>query len=157
MIVFFVVRLPEISNYWKQSGVMEVSWFRSIFTRKRFYDILKYLHLAVNTNTPEKTDPNYKLHKLGGIIELLSLFQIWLHIMSANNNRWANDWDQSQNFISSVYAQKAQEVWGKTLDILWSNQWVLPLLLIVQRKVRYWSRTWACLSCSYESHGWLFK
>ena len=80
MIVFFVVnivmgmvRLPEISNYWKQSGVMEVSWFWSIFTRKRFNDILKYLHLAVNTNTPEKTDPNYKLHKLGGIIELLSL------------------------------------------------------------------------------------
>ena len=35
-----MVRLPEISNYWKRSGVMEVSWFQSIFTRKRFYDIL---------------------------------------------------------------------------------------------------------------------
>ena len=35
-----MVRLPEISNDWKRSGVMEVSWFQSIFTRKRFYDIL---------------------------------------------------------------------------------------------------------------------
>ena len=67
-----MVRLPEISDYWKRSGFMEVSWFRSIFTRKRFYDILKYLHLADNTKTPEKTDSNYKLHKFGGIIELLN-------------------------------------------------------------------------------------
>ena len=51
---------------------MEVSWFRTIFTRKRFYDILKYLHLGDNTKIPEKTDPNYKLHKRGGIIELLN-------------------------------------------------------------------------------------
>ena len=64
-----MVRLPEISDYWKRSGVMEVSWFRSIFTRKQFYDILKYLHLA---ETPEKTDHSYKLYKLGGIIELLN-------------------------------------------------------------------------------------
>ena len=76
MIAFFginiamsMVRLPEISSYWKQSGVMEVSRFRSIFTRKRFYDILKYLHLADNIKTPQKTNPNYKLQKLGGIIE----------------------------------------------------------------------------------------
>ena len=67
-----MVRLTEISDYWKRSGVMEVSWFRSIFTRKQFYDILKYLHLADNTKTPEKTDHNYKLYKLGGIIELLN-------------------------------------------------------------------------------------
>ena len=67
-----VLRLPKISNYWKLSGVMEIFWFRSIFTRKQFYDIFKYLHLADNTKTPEKTDPIYKLHKLGGIIELLN-------------------------------------------------------------------------------------
>ena len=55
MIAFFGVniamgmaRLPEISDYWKRSGVMEVSWFRSIFTHKRFYDTLKYLHLTDN-------------------------------------------------------------------------------------------------------------
>ena len=79
MIAFFginiaigMVRLPEISNYWKQSGVMEASWFQSLFTRERFYDILKYLHLTDNKKTPEKTDLNYKLHKLGGIIEMLN-------------------------------------------------------------------------------------
>ena len=71
-IVMGMVRLPEISDYWKRIGVMEVSWFRPIFTRKQFYGILKYLHLPDNTKTPEKTDPNYKLHKLGGIIELLN-------------------------------------------------------------------------------------
>ena len=68
-IAMSMVRLPEISSYWKQSGVMEVSRFRSIFTRKRFYDILKYLHLAENIKTPQKTNPNYKLQKLGGTIE----------------------------------------------------------------------------------------
>ena len=68
-IAMSMVRLPEISSSWKQSGVMEVSRFRSIFTRKRFYDILKYLHLADNIKTPQKTNPNYKLQKLGGIIE----------------------------------------------------------------------------------------
>ena len=71
-IVMGMVRLPEISNYWKRSGIMGVSWFWSIFTRKRFYGILKYFHLADNTKTPENTDPNYKLHKLGSIIELLN-------------------------------------------------------------------------------------
>ena len=43
MIAFFrvnitmgILRLPKISDYWKRSGVLEVSWFRSIFRRKRF-------------------------------------------------------------------------------------------------------------------------
>ena len=77
MIAFFginiamsMVKLPEISSYWKESGVMEVSRFRWIFTRKRFYDISKYLHLADNIKTPQKTNPNYKLQKRGGIFEV---------------------------------------------------------------------------------------
>ena len=48
-------------------------WFHSIMSQDKFKNILRFLHLADNTNQLPKENPNYdQLHKLGGIDKELS-------------------------------------------------------------------------------------
>ena len=53
-------------------AITNVPWFSSIFPRQRFCDILKYLHLANNETTPPKDSSDYKLYKLGNVLDVLS-------------------------------------------------------------------------------------
>lgn len=66
-----MIRLPELSDYWCRWSFMQTTLFGKVFTRDRFFEILRFLHLADNDKTPKRTDPKYKLHKLGGIDTLL--------------------------------------------------------------------------------------
>ena len=48
-------------------------WSSAIFSRNRFKQILRYLHLVDNSENLRRTDPNYnKLFKLGDIPEKLN-------------------------------------------------------------------------------------
>ena len=73
-----LINLPKMRDYWSTSSFMSVPWFRSIFTRGRYEQIqlqpqlLTFLHLVNNKNTPSKESPEYKLYKLGSLPETLS-------------------------------------------------------------------------------------
>ena len=66
-IAMTVVRLPEIEYYRRKDGICNMPRFSSVMSIKRFKEILRYLRLADNTNVLDKTAPNYKLWKLGGL------------------------------------------------------------------------------------------
>ena len=63
-----LIKLPELEDYWREDTMYSMSWFQSIFTRTRFKQILRYLHLSNNAKEVPRTDANYdKLFKLGGL------------------------------------------------------------------------------------------
>ena len=69
-----LTNLP-IQDYWRTSSVIHVPWFRSIFRREKFHEILSYLHLASNKNCSSRDDNSFKLCKLcklGNISETLN-------------------------------------------------------------------------------------
>ena len=66
-----LTNLLEMRNYWSTSFFTSVPWFQSIFTRGRFEQILAFLHLVNNGNTPPRESPEYKLCKLGSLPEML--------------------------------------------------------------------------------------
>ena len=67
-----LTNLPEMRDYWSTSSFTSVPWFRSIFTRGGFEQILTFLHLVNNENNPPKESPEYRLYKLGSLPETLS-------------------------------------------------------------------------------------
>jgi len=67
-----IVKLPEIEQYWRKDGITNIPWFSSIMSVKRYKGILRFLHLADNSHSPEKGSPGYKLYKLGGLHEVLN-------------------------------------------------------------------------------------
>lgn len=75
-----IARLPSYDDYWK-AGILNMPWFASIMTRKRFRELSRYFHLADNKKSVEKGHPDYsKLFKLGGLDEKLSaLFSRMYH------------------------------------------------------------------------------
>ena len=44
-----VVNLPEITMYWSTEPMPEHPWFRTIITRNRFKQILRFFHLVDNS------------------------------------------------------------------------------------------------------------
>ena len=68
-----IANLQELDDYWQTKGIFHMSWFSAIFSRNRFKQILRYLHLVDNSDNLQRTDPNYnKLFKLGDIPEKLN-------------------------------------------------------------------------------------
>ena len=63
-----LLRLPQIRDYWSKSEVLATPWFRSIFSRDRFLQILRYLHLNDSSNQKkygeDGYDPLYKVRPL---------------------------------------------------------------------------------------------
>ena len=51
----------EMRDYWSTLSFTNVPWFRSIFTRGRFEQILTFVHLVNNENTPPRESPEYEL------------------------------------------------------------------------------------------------
>ena len=51
----------EMRDYWSTLSFTNAPWFRSIFTRGRFEQILTFVHLVNNENTPPRESPKYKL------------------------------------------------------------------------------------------------
>lgn len=64
--------LPDIHDYLAKEPITNVSWFAAILPQGRFCDILRFLHLANNECQPTQESPEYKLHKMGPVIDILT-------------------------------------------------------------------------------------
>ncbi|CAC5398923.1 unnamed protein product [Mytilus coruscus] len=62
--VFFnmgLIRKVSFEEYWnKHSPSQSTPWFRCMFSRNRFQNILKFLHLVDTKKLPKRNDPAYK-------------------------------------------------------------------------------------------------
>ena len=68
-----VVSLPNINEYWSSNPIISHPWFRAVFSRDRFFQILRYIHVADNSKALSRTDPNYdKLWKVRYMLNSLS-------------------------------------------------------------------------------------
>ena len=54
-----VVQLPSAVDYWSIDPILAHPWFRTVLTRFRFRQILRYLHVADNSKVLQRSDPNY--------------------------------------------------------------------------------------------------
>ena len=54
-----IVSLPTIRNYWSSDEILAHPWFRTVMSRNRFMEILRYFHVADNTTAHSCTAPNY--------------------------------------------------------------------------------------------------
>ena len=73
VIAMGIARLPDLEDYWRKDGIFHMPWFSSILSRRRFKQILRYLHVADNSKNLPKSDPNHnKLFKLGNLSEKLN-------------------------------------------------------------------------------------
>lgn len=73
-----VVNLPEINMYWSTDPILEHSWFRTILSRNRFKQILRFFHLSDNSKKDQHNDD--KLYKVRPLIDL-SLDTFKLHFI----------------------------------------------------------------------------
>ena len=60
-----IIRLPSLRHYWKTSQLYGVDLIKSIMTRDRFYQLLKFLHFADNEDL---TADGNKLHKIENLL-----------------------------------------------------------------------------------------
>ena len=68
-----IPRLPDLEDYWREDGIFRMPWFFLILGRRRFKEILRYLHIADNSKDLPKRDPHHnKLFKLGNLPEKLN-------------------------------------------------------------------------------------
>ena len=67
-----ITNLPDIHDYWAKEPITNVCWFATILSRDRFCNILRFFHLADNESQPPKESPNYKLYKMGPVIDVLA-------------------------------------------------------------------------------------
>jgi len=75
-----VVQLPSADDYWSIDPILAHPWFRSVFTRFRFRQILRYLHVADNSKALQRSDPSYdKLWKVRYLVDVLSTRCLELH------------------------------------------------------------------------------
>jgi hypothetical protein len=63
-----LVRLPEIRDYWSREDIFQNEFFRVNFSRDRFEEILRNLHLVDNTQRPE----NRPLFKIEPMLEIVN-------------------------------------------------------------------------------------
>ena len=54
-----MLRLPRVKDYWSTSNVLSTPWFRSIMSRDRFLEILRYLHLVDSSQQKKKGEEGY--------------------------------------------------------------------------------------------------
>jgi len=68
-----VVQLPASDDYWSVNPILAHPWFRSVFSRFRFRQILRYLHVADNSQAVPRTDSTYdKLWKVRYLLDAFS-------------------------------------------------------------------------------------
>ena len=73
IIAMGVVQLTSADDYWSTDPILTHPWFRSVFTRFRFRQIFRYLHVADNSKALQRSDPNFdKLRKIRFLIDAFS-------------------------------------------------------------------------------------
>ena len=76
IIAMGLYKLPKISDYWQTRGIGVMPWFRSVFSKNRFFAINRCLHLNDNTKRPEQGHTGYKLFHVQPVIDsILQTFQ----------------------------------------------------------------------------------
>ena len=67
-----IIQKPSLHHYWSIDVLYETPIFRSIMTRNRFQNLLKFFHLNDNAQAPNPADPNRdRLYKLRPLIDHL--------------------------------------------------------------------------------------
>ena len=67
-----IVSLPKLDQYWSTDPILSHPWFRTVMSRDQFREILRYIHVVVNMQSPSHSDPNYdKLWKIRPLITAL--------------------------------------------------------------------------------------
>lgn len=84
VIAMGISNLPEIYDYWSTEPLMCMPWYSTIFSRNRFSQINRYLHLVDNTTRPQQGTTGNKLFKLGKLPENLIAKFKRLYIPSQN-------------------------------------------------------------------------
>jgi hypothetical protein len=73
MILMGLVKLPSFADYWKKDEVFHYSAVASRISRRRFFEIQRYLHFANNDLLALSGTPDYnKLGKVEPILDKLS-------------------------------------------------------------------------------------
>ena len=68
-----LVKKPQIAGYWSMDPVTSTPFFGSVLSRNRFEIILKFLHLADNSQAKKKGEEGYDpLYRLR---EMMTLYQ----------------------------------------------------------------------------------
>ncbi len=66
-------RVPRLNNIWSSDWVLGVPTLAAVFTRKWFWQLRCNLHLADNTQAPDRNDPSFdRLYKLRPMLNILS-------------------------------------------------------------------------------------
>ena len=72
MILMGLVKLPCIYDYWKKDNTFHYSAVASRISRKRFFDLHRYLHFVDNDTLPSAGQQNYdKLGKVKPVLEMV--------------------------------------------------------------------------------------
>ena len=73
VIAMGVVCLPTLHDYWSTDPILSHPWFGAVMSRRRFGEILSYLHVVDNSSEPDRSAPDYdKLWKIRPLITMLS-------------------------------------------------------------------------------------
>ena len=68
-----VHRVPRLNNIWSSDWVLGVPALAANFTRTRFWQLWANLHLADNTQAPDRTDASFdRLYKIRPMLNILS-------------------------------------------------------------------------------------
>ena len=67
-----VVNLPNIQDYWTREPILQIPWFSTVMSQRKFLTLTRCLHFANNTNSLPRTDPSFdKLWKIRQVIEVI--------------------------------------------------------------------------------------
>ncbi|KAL9976924.1 hypothetical protein ACROYT_G014267 [Oculina patagonica] len=72
VILIGIVKLPKISDYWSTDERFYQPGVAKVFSRDRFLQLMKYLHISDPTTLPERDDPDYKLYRVKPVIQALA-------------------------------------------------------------------------------------
>ena len=73
LIIMGMNPLPSMRLYWSVDKKFHNDRVASIMPLKRFFKILRFLHLNDNASRPNKGEPNYKIHKVKPFFDIMNL------------------------------------------------------------------------------------
>ena len=75
-----IIRKPSINEYWNSKfPSQDTCWFKKLFSRNRFQNILKFFHLVNNNDIPGRNSPGYSP---------TSKFQCFVDLLNTQSQRY---------------------------------------------------------------------
>jgi len=70
---FIDICIPRVKDYWSTSNVLSTPWFRSIMSRDRFLEILRYIHFVDSSQQKKKGEGGFNpLFKIRPLVDHLN-------------------------------------------------------------------------------------